>query len=349
MNTVLKPKTHCLIMAGGKGLRFWPVSREKKPKQLQKLFFDKTLLEQTIDRVSFIDNICISTNKTIANKVKKIHSNIITEPASRNTAPSILYSCFKLQSNIDDIMVVLPSDQYINEKKTFIKTITKALAFVKKQNYIVCIGIKPNSAHTGYGYIKKGKLLEKDLFLIDSFKEKPDLFTAEKYFKSDNYFWNAGIFIFKISTILEAFKNTCSDLYKSVYDIYKKDNYNYFVNNYKKLPSISIDYAVLEKIKNIAFIKASFTWDDLGSFKTLENYHDKYAFGTSNSQLVSNIDSKNIAINQYNKNKLSAFIDIEDLLIVDTKDVLFISKKESVNKVKDLIENLKYKKLKKFL
>jgi len=344
-----KPKTHCLIMAGGKGLRFWPMSRDKKPKQLQNLFFNKSLLEKTIERVNFFDNICVSTNQNIASKVKKIHSNIIIEPASKNTAPSILYSCLKLQTNIDDIMVVLPSDQYIKENKIFRNTIKKAISFVEKYKYILCLGIKPNSAHTGYGYIKKGKHIENDIYLIDSFKEKPDFNTAFKYFNSNDYFWNAGIFIFKISTILDAFKNTCSDLYKDVYNIYIKNNKNYFTENYKKLPSISIDYALLEKIENIAFIKADFSWDDLGSFKSIDKYNLKYDFGHSNNKLVSYLNSKNVSINQYNTNKLTAIIDLDNILIVDTNDVLFVCKKESDNKIKDILAKIKENNLDKFL
>lgn len=346
-----KNTVHCLIMAGGKGLRFWPKSREKKPKQLLNFFFDRSLLEQTINRVSFTDkkNITISTNSDIADDVLKYHDKLIVEPLGRNTAPCIAYACFKISQNLDDVMVVLPSDQYIKEEKKFNDTIKKAIDFASTNDYIVSLSIKPSSPHTGYGYIEAGELIKDDLYQIKTFKEKPDLNTAKAFIEAGNYFWNAGIFVFKISVMLDAVKEFMPDLYDKLSDIVKKDNPDYFKKNYPLLKSESIDYGVMEKVKNKACITANFYWDDLGSWESLEKYLNKYKFGNSNDTNVEFIDSKNLLVNQYNKNKITALIGLEDLLIVDTEDVLLISKKDKASLVKNIVNNLKDKKLDQYL
>lgn len=348
---MIKNNVHCLIMAGGKGVRFWPKSREKEPKQLLNFFFKETLLEQTINRVNFTNkkNITISTNVEIAEKISKLHDKLIIEPAGRNTAPCIAYACLTLSKKLDDIMVVLPSDQYIKDEENFNETIKKSIAFVTNNDYILSISIKPSYAHTGYGYIEAGEPISDDFFKIKTFKEKPDQNTANTFIEAGNYFWNSGIFVFKISAMLDAVKSFMPDLYTKLQDIVKHNSKDYFDKNYPFITAESIDYGVMEKIKNKACISANFYWDDLGSWESLEKYLNKYRYGTSNTSNVEYLDSNNLFINQYNKNKLTALIGLEDLLVVDTEDVLLIAKKDKSLLVKNIVSNLKNKKMDQYL
>lgn len=341
----------CLIMAGGSGVRFWPKSRIKNPKQLQKFFFTNSLLKETINRVRFTDfkNIVVACSKDIKESVFEIHKNIIIEPAPRNTAPCIAYASLKLQTSVDDIMVVLPSDQYIKETNLFNDIINKAINFASKNDYIVSLGIKPSSAHTGYGYIEAGENINSDILYINNFKEKPNLETANEFLKSGNYFWNAGIFIFKISVFIEALKNHMPTLFNETKLIVDKNDDEFFKNEFPKLKSESVDYGIMEKITNRACILADFYWDDLGSWDSIEKYYDDFENGKTNTKLVSALNSNNIFINQYNKNKLTTVIGLDDIVVVDTKDALLITKKSDSQKIKNLHEKLKAENLNEYL
>ena len=265
---------HGIILAGGSGSRLWPLSRELYPKQLLKLNSEKSLLERTFERlmsIMDIDNIIAVTNAKHFSDVKmqlKEYSNdvrILTEPIAKNTAPAIAISTkFLLDCGMDDVIVVVPSDHLIQDTENFAKTIEKAQKLAK-EGYIVTLGVKPTNASTGFGYIKASAPIEEG-YKVECFKEKPDQNKATEYFKSNEYSWNSGIFIFKASTLM----NTMKECAKEIYEITQKFNFKAQEDidymTFDKYPSISFDYAIMEHAKNIAMVEMNCDWNDLGSW-----------------------------------------------------------------------------------
>ena len=258
-----------LIMAGGKGTRFWPKSTEEKPKQFINLIDDKTMIQLTIDRIRNIvpiEKIFVATGEKYIELLKEQipdlpDRNIIVEPVGRNTAPCILLASLYIKQIYNDCNIaVLPSDHLIKNKKDYIETLKKANEYIENnKNAIVTIGITPDRPETGYGYIKYNKMEKKDIVKVEKFVEKPNLEIAKQYLKSKEYLWNAGMFIFNIDYMLEELENNYNETYKllqtlpNIYD----ENYNDKLNEiYPKCESISIDYAVMEKSKNIYVIRS---------------------------------------------------------------------------------------------
>jgi mannose-1-phosphate guanylyltransferase len=361
-------KTHCIIMAGGRGTRFWPESRNTRPKQLIALTGAKTLLEQTVERVLPIcppSNIHIVTGVDIKDKVERLSSshkgiNIIAEPKGRNTAPCIGYMASRISffASPDDVMVVLPSDHLINDEAKFLKTISYGVEAALESDTVVTIGIKPSSPHTGYGYIQAGEKLKtgKDgisIHSVRSFKEKPTLEKAKQFIESGDYLWNAGIFIVKAGVMLSEIKKHMPELYEGIQDIAKhfgkKDELSVFNEKFVTLPAESIDFGVIEKLPNTITIPADFGWNDLGSWNSLYDIKDKKDFGISNTGMVVSIGSKNMIVNTSNPKKLVALINVEDLIIIDTGDVVLIANRKDDQKVKEIVEKLKEKKMDEYL
>ena len=363
-----KTKTHGVIMAGGRGTRFWPESRTKMPKQLIALAGPKALLSETIERILPIcpaSNIHVVTGKDIKDKVKKLTSrhkgiNVIAEPKGRNTAPCIGYMAARISyfSSPEDVMVILPSDHMVKNKEKFVETIAAGVEAASKHNTIVTIGITPSSPNTGYGYIQMGKKTPSAkkgiaLYHVRSFREKPDLETAKKFLNDGNYLWNAGMFIVKAGVILSEIKKHLPKLYKGLLDISehfgKKDEWTTFDKKFALLPSESIDFGIIEKMSTTLTIPADFGWNDLGSWNTLYEINDKKDFGVCNIEKIIAVNSKNNVINCNNNKKLIALLDVNDLIIIDTDDVLLIADKKSDQKIKEIVEKLKEKRLDKYL
>ena len=355
-------------MAGGRGTRFWPESRTKRPKQLIPLAGSKTLLTETIERILPVcsaPNIHVVTGKDIKDKVKKLISRhkgikMIAEPKGRNTAPCIGYMALRIShfSSPDDIMVVLPSDHLVKNRKKFTETILAGVEAASKHNTVVTIGITPSSPNTGYGYIQMGKKIGPikngiNLYHVNSFKEKPDLETAERFLKSGDYLWNGGMFIVKAGVIVSEIKKYMPKLYKGLIDISKhfgkKDEWTTFDKKFALLPSESIDFGVIEKLSTTLTIPADFGWNDLGSWNTLYEIKDKKDFGVCNIEKIITVNSKNNIINCNDHKKLIALLDVNDLIIIDTDDVLLIADKKSDQKIKNIVEKLKEKKLDEYL
>ena len=331
-----------IILCGGSGTRLWPESRKKLPKQFIKFFKNNSLLDLTLKRVKSISNenspIIVSNeeyrfhiNKSL--EKQSIQGTCIHEPIERSTTASIYISA--KFSKISDELIFIPSDHFIKNEVLFKQTIEKALREKTKMQWII-IGIKPNEPNTGYGYIKTTNDINDNKFLkkVLNFTEKPNLKTANYYIKN-NYLWNAGIFIGNAKMIIKSIQEYAPDVAKQCDIVIKnarltldKKNVFFDLNDFKKIPSISIDYSVIEKAKNVYCALSDFDWDDLGNWDNLIKYKNNY---TSNNKIVQ-IDSKNNYIKS--KNKVIATIGIKNTIIVDTNDALLISKKGKSEDVK---------------
>lgn len=360
----LKSRTHCIVMAGGSGTRFWPKSRTLKPKQLIELSGSgKTLIEETVTRINDLcssKNIHIVTGEKISTPVKKIFSknkqiNIIAEPKGRNTAPCIGYMAARISnfSDPDDIMVIMPSDHLIKETKKFLTVLRTAVEAASKYDCFVTVGIPPRSPHTGYGYIQTDKQIKKSLYKVRTFKEKPDLKTAKEFVKKGCYLWNAGIFAVKASVALKEIKKHMPGLYSGINEISKtfgtKTENQAFKKLFPLLEAQSIDYGVIEKLKNTLTVKADFSWDDLGSWTSVEPLRSKKAFGVSNTDNVIWLNASSNIIDCYSDKKLIALLGVKDLIIIETPDVLLVADRNSDQKIKEMVEELKRKKKNEFL
>ncbi len=340
-----------VIMAGGIGSRFWPQSTEDKPKQFLKLLGDKTMIQMTFDRMNRIipsENIFVVTNKRYVDLVKEQipsmkDENIITEPCSKNTAPCILLSALYIKNLFGDANVVcVSSDSYIGNEDKFLEKIELANEFVNThKEAIVTLGITPTRPETGYGYIKYEKSNDNPKKVI-KFVEKPDIETAIKYLESKDYLWNAGMFIFDSTSMLKELEANLPNEYDLLKNLPKIDNPSYdefLEENYPKCTKISIDYAVMEKSKNVYAIPSDIGWDDVGSWNSLERYTKKDNSGNVVKGDVKMIDSHNNVI--YGQGKKIILVNTNDLFCIDSDDAIIIGKKEDLNNVHLLKEELK--------
>ncbi len=361
----MKVKAHCVIMAGGSGTRFWPLSRKDRPKQLLNLAGNKTLLRGSVERALGIfdqDKVHIVSGKVLESSTKKDLSkykrlNYVFEPKGRNTAPCIGYMAMKiaLSSSYDDVLVIMPADHLIKDETAFLKIINAGIKACTENNELVTIGIKPTSPHTGYGYIKTGNKSTAyngiKTFKVSAFKEKPNLKDARRFIKDGTYLWNAGIFIAQAGFLMKAIKKNMPALYKGLErmsaSIGTKNELSTFNKIFPTLPAESIDYGVIEKLPSPMVIPASFGWNDLGNWNSLEEILDPKDFGISNSEKIININSSNNIIHASDKNKVIALLDVKDLIIVETEDALLIADKNNSQKIRDVVEKIKQKGLEK--
>lgn len=357
---------YAVIMAGGKGARFWPRSREKKPKHLLNIISDKTIIQETVDRIKPLvppENILVVTGKkharTLTRQLPEIPSrNIIIEPQGRNTAACIGLAALHIRKIVpDDIMIVLPSDHAIADTQKFIDVLGAAAQTAADEDGLVTIGIKPSSVQTGFGYIEKGNSLKKikneEIFRVKSIREKPDFQKAAEFVQSGNFYWNSGMFIWKNSVILKEIGRWLPALYAGLMQIEEAIGSPLEAATvsrvYRKLDSISIDYGVMEKADNVFILPGDFGWSDVGSWDALWEISSKdtknnAAVGGSRTILEDSEDSL-----VYNPRKLTALVGVKDLIVVETKDALLICKKGRSQDVKKIVEKLEADKLKKYL
>lgn len=349
--------TSVVIMAGGKGERFWPKSRINLPKQFLSLTDDgKSMIQHTVERVKNlvdIENIYVVTNEMYKNLVSEHipdipEANIIIEPAAKNTAPCIgLAAVHIAKKDTNSKMIILPSDHLIKFNEIFIDTLKTALDVVEKGDNLATIGITPNYPETGYGYINftKGESFKDstNIYEVLRFVEKPNLEKAKEYLTSGQYLWNSGMFVWKASTILKNFKEYLPEIYEGLQKIGKSINTGKYEEVLKKeflnLPSESIDYGIMEKAKNIYVIPGNFGWDDVGSWLSLERINKTNQDGNVITGNVISIKTKNTIIQ--GSDKLIATIGLEDIVVVDTDDVTLICHKNNTQEVKEVINNLK--------
>jgi len=346
-----------VIMAGGAGTRFWPKSRVKNPKQFLKLLGKASLLKDTVRRALMLvePNCCfVVTNKQYVDQVSDSipdvpMQNIIFEPENRDTAPCIGLTAVKLSKiDSDGIMVVLPSDHFIGHEQVFVETLRTAAAFADRSDYLMTLGIHPTAPQTGYGYICCGELLSDEgkcpVYKVHSFTEKPDRIRALNFIRQGNYLWNSGIFVWKISSILKALDNYLPELFRKLKEIEPAigtpEEESVLEREYLQFPKVSIDYGIMEKAPNIGTIKGGFVWDDVGSWSVLEKYLPKdERNNTLNGGKHISVDSRGCIIDS--EAKLIATIGVEDLIIIQSEDVMLVCRKDRDQEVKKLVEKLK--------
>ncbi len=337
-----------IILAGGSGSRLWPLSRELYPKQLLKINTDKSLLEMTYLRLLNLTdekNILSITNAKHFSDVKTQLSSIskdpllLSEPAQKNTAPAISVSVkYLLDKGKDDVILVVPSDHLIKDEKAFKKSVENAKTLAE-EGYIVTFGIKPAGAETGYGYIKSSKKNNDFSYKVEEFKEKPDKKTAEKYVKSGKYYWNSGIFMFKASVFMETLKEFAPEIYEITQEFNFTKNNQIEFTKFDKMPSISIDYAVMEKAKNIINVPVDCGWNDLGSWDAIYDINSKDKEGNVKIGAVQTENCKNSLL--FSSNRLIAGVGLDDIILVETSDAILACKKDKTQDVKKVVDKLK--------
>ncbi len=343
---------HAVIMAGGKGTRFWPLSRETFPKQFLKIIGEKTLLESTIERLRGVtqpENILIVTTAGQSELVRWQTKEtlapdcILVEPEGRNTAPAISLAAFKKRKeNKDALMLVLPSDHHITHLEAFEAAINEAVAAAEAGN-LVTFGVIPDRPETGYGYIKSGKPVRKNVFRVESFVEKPDARRARAFLKDKSYLWNSGIFLFKAQTMINEIKKYMPDLYKAFSGIEKQlgtDQETAALESvYSRIEADSIDYGVLEKSKRVFVVRSDFGWSDVGSWSALGEIMEKDEAGNIVLGNSVNMDAEGSIF--FSSGRLIASIGLKDMVVVDTSDATLICPRERVQEVKNLVDKLK--------
>lgn len=335
-----------LILAGGRGERFWPLSTRKRPKQLLPLFSSRTLIEETFNRLqSFLptNNIYVITPIDLLPAIKKTLSslpdtNFIGEPEGKNTAPAIAFATLSLREKYPHAtMGVFPADHYIRDESAFLNDLEVAFNMATDDR-LITFGIPPTYPATGFGYIELGHKIAPDVYEVAHFKEKPNQKEAQEYLKSGKYLWNSGMFVWKIDTIIDAFHKHAPEFWPAMCEfVHHKDAQTL----YSSLPSISIDYAIMEKARNVAVVKAHFTWNDIGAWRSLENIKPK----TDTNVVVGDwvgIDSSDNII--YAEDGIIATIGVDNLIIVKSGNRVLVAHKDKDQEIKELVALLAKKK-----
>ena len=344
----MRAKMKSIILAGGSGSRLWPLSRDEYPKQLLSFDENESLLKKTFKRLCEFskpsDIITITNVKHYSNIKLQLNSidksNVVLgEPVGKNTAPAIVSALqyLKQTTKDDDIVLIAPSDHLIKDLNGFKKTVEKGLALAK-DGYIVTFGIKPHYAETGFGYIKATKPLSTG-FKVEEFVEKPDMEATEKYIQSGDYYWNSGIFTGKISVFWEEIEKLAPEITENIkdFDFKKESKIPYSI--YEDMPSISIDYAIMEKSDKIALVELESDWKDLGSWQSLYAIKKKDVSGNVINGKVVVDKVKNSLI--YSQKEIVAVSGLEDIILVETEDAIMACKMSESQNVKNLYEKLK--------
>ncbi|MBN4084849.1 mannose-1-phosphate guanylyltransferase [Flavobacteriaceae bacterium AH-315-B10] len=348
---------YAILMAGGVGSRFWPVSTQDFPKQFHDMLgTGETLIQKTFSRLSKLipsENIFILTNERYNDLVFQQLPNVtkrqvVLEPAMRNTAPCILYASLKIQKeNPDAVMIVAPSDHWIEDEATFTKNVQQAFDFCSQNDALMTLGITPTFPNTGYGYIEYDKSANNAIKPVSQFREKPDYNTATAFIAQGNFLWNAGIFMWSVNSVVKAFQNNqpeLFDLFKKGIDAYNTDLEDDFVrDNYAKAENISVDYAIMETSENVFVLPAEFDWNDLGTWGSLYDKLDKDDDGNAviNARTLTENASGNMI--RTKNDKIVVVDGLQDYIIVDKDDVLLIIPKSKEQDIKKVLQKVKDK------
>lgn len=345
---------YAVIMAGGVGSRFWPVSKQNNPKQFQDILgCGKTLIQTTFDRLAKIipsQNIFILTNDIyqdlVTTQLPQVTSEqIVAEPIMRNTAPCILLAAMKIYKKDPEAnMLIAPSDHWIQQDEQFQNDIELAFEKLESGEKLITFGIPPTFPNTGYGYIKYDKETKAELSKVDAFTEKPDFQTAQSFINEGNYLWNSGIFVWKASTILEKFRTYLPDMYnlfntgKLFYNTINE--FRFLKSYYQFAENISIDYGIIEKSEEVYVIPASFSWNDLGTWCSLQNElpADEARNTVVNSRFISVDSTGNIVRTE--KDKIVLVDGLNDFMILENQEVLLIVPKEKEQQIKQIRQNV---------
>jgi len=351
-------------MAGGVGSRFWPLSKQKRPKQfLDILGTGKTLIQMTFDRFSSIcpvENYYIVTNEhyrdLVLEQLPELKAEqVLLEPIMRNTAPCIAYANYKIKKrDLNARIIVTPSDHLITNENHFLNVVNEGVNYVAGNNNLLTLGIKPNRPETGYGYIQVAEAPhETDILKVKTFTEKPNLELAKVFLESGEFFWNSGIFIWSLAAIDSAFQSylpEIDNLFSLSNDILNDASEKEMINRiYPECPNISIDYGILEKSKDVYVFCSDFGWSDLGTWGSLYERSTKDESGNAvQGENVILYDSEDCLINAPNK-KLVVIQGIKDYIIVDNDDTLLICKKENEQEIKTFVNDIKISRGKEFI
>jgi len=347
---------YALILAGGSGERFWPLSRRARPKQLLRLVSTETLLEETLGRLEgFIprERILILTNTEQENAVRRLlgnfpKENIVAEPAKRDTAAAVaLGTGWVAARDHAAIMLVLPADHLIANRAAFQETLALAADAAEETSELVTIGIKPTWACPGFGYIEQGKPIhlrnraDNDaIHRVLRFREKPNLDLAESFLRKGNFRWNAGMFVWSVPTVLREFNRHAPELADFISQVRAPENFEKALcERFSKLPRISFDYAIMEKADRVLVVEASFDWDDIGSWRAVANYFEKDKQGNAANCAITTLNSSNNIVFEENGTTI-ALLGVHDLIVVRTADALLVCHRHEAEKIKDLIGKL---------
>ncbi len=342
--------TYCIIMAGGRGERFWPLNTHNMPKPFLKILGAKTLIQLTVERVAKLvplDHIYIVLGKSHVDIARDQLpdlplNNFLVEPEGRDTAPCIGFAAISLlEIDPQAIMIVLPADHFIPDTESFHKTVLYGTDIASKGDYLVTIGIKPDRPETGYGYINAGEIIfssnHQACYAVTKFVEKPDAEHAQLYLEKDNYFWNAGMFIWKVKTVLAGIAEHMPDLYKGLLAIqtFKADrNEELFVEIYSNLVRKSIDYGLMEKAQNVVMVLGEFTWDDVGTWSSLLRLKELDLNGNYCSGDTVCIDARNSLV--CSEGLKVGVIGLSNVVIVASCDGVLVCNAERAQEVREI-------------
>lgn len=356
--------TYCLIMAGGSGTRFWPRSRVSKPKQYLNIFGELSLIQETVERFTQflpLDKIHIisarSQQAVLEEQVGQLpKENLIYEPVGKNTLPAIALAAMLLATkDPQGILVVSPSDHLIQNESLFRETIESAILVAEKTEGIVTIGITPSFPATGYGYVQTAREVnwgqKITAFAVNKFVEKPTSEVATDYIRQGGFFWNSGIFVFKVSAFLEAVKLFAPELEQALQKIMTyRDTADFETvldRIYRELTAISIDYGILEKAGNVFLVQGDFVWNDLGSWEEVYKYGPKDLRMNSAYGKVIMQDSRNSLV--YAQNSLVAVVGLDDVIVVQEGDTILVCKRDQAENIKQVVGEISRLKLDQYL
>jgi len=348
---------YALILAGGSGTRFWPLSRNSKPKQLLQLFGDETLLEQTIRRLEGLvplENILILTNSLQVEGVRQVATmlppeNIYAEPAKRDTAPAVALGIGLVAARDPDAtMIVLPADQLIQDVDSYQSVMRDAVAVAEASDGLVTIGIKPTWPCPSYGYIERGPRatipglhVEHLPYEVKRFREKPDVELAEKFIAHGGYSWNAGMFVWSLPTVFKQLATHAPELAGFITEMRKSSDLSATIAaQFPRLCPISIDYALMEKAARVFNIEATFDWDDVGSWLSVAKYLEVSGDENRTNQPVTEIGSRNNVVFNARKGCRVALLGVNDLIVVQTEDGLLIANRHQADDIKKIVDLL---------
>jgi len=354
-------KVYIVIMAGGGGTRFWPWSREKRPKQILPILSDRPMIWETVERVrpfAPAEKIFIVTARSQA---KELHrqvpqippGNILMEPQGKNTAPCLCLAAVHIQKRDPEaVMVALPADHFIGNQRGFLRTLKAGARFAADQDFLITLGVRPTEPETGFGYIQEGTLLGKDggiqIFKAKAFREKPAQKKAVAYLRRGDYFWNSGIFIWRITVFWEAMKKFLPAVYQAMMTFQPSlgtgRERRVLERVYSGIQPISVDYGIMERADNVAVMEAQFSWNDVGSWGALGKLWQRDKKGNAlnkENKKILLIDSSGCLIR--GEEKLIAVIGLQDLIVVEAGNALLVCPKERSQEVRRILEELRKK------
>lgn len=353
-----------IVMAGGKGERFWPLSRSQWPKQFLTIAGHRSMLQMTVDRLQKLvplKRIYIVSHRNYRNLVKLQlpelpEDNLLLEPVGRDTAACIGLASYKIsERNPDSELLIVPADHYVEDEKSFVESVCKGREVLQKTRGIVTLGIKPAYPETGYGYIRASAKKEDRIFCgyrVERFFEKPNRETAEQFIRRPDYFWNSGMFLMHSGTVERLIRRFLPDLYKGLETIRPAlgtpGEQAVMEQVYPRLPAISFDYGVMEKADNIYMVPCEFGWNDVGSWGALEKIYERDMYDNVIQGNVVRLDTHDCIIHSVG-DKLIATLGIQDIIIVDTEDITLVCSKYRSQHIKELIRELKRKKMESYL